>query len=610
MHPSLNTGQIRELLKQAVGCLNDQQPQQAEAIIQQVLAGHPGLPQAVALLGVARLLQDRNEEAEKLLARALSQNPGQATLLFHLGGALRAQGKLAEAAAAYRRAVAANPRDMDARLALGATFRELDELDEAEVVYREILRIDPESIGARAGLGAVLNACDRSSEAEPVLISALRAASDPELVSELENELGVTFMQQRRYADAVDQFERALERSPRLLQAERNRATAFEYRRDAPAAAAAYKRVLAAEPLDLKTHLLLNELLHRCGDTENFLKSYDEAAVRVPDASILPVTKADYLLQLDLAHEALELYRRALSMSPHDPAAHIGSGRAHMALHQPERAIDAFEAGLRHHPNNADLLTSFAYCLLANREGAKALALSERAAALAPIDQPALSVLGLCRRVEGKEKDGQLNDFANLIRVFDLDPPEGYGDMADFNSALGIHLDEIHRESRAFFSQTLRGGTRSFDAFFHHNHDLRNRLKQRISGAITDFIGTMPNDRSHPFWGRRSRAFCYSGSWSSRMCDGGYHLNHIHSGWISSVYYVSVPDVAADQEAKQGWLKFGEPSHDIGLNNPVQRVVQPKPGRLVLFPSFMWHGTIPYHSPQARTTIAFDVMPH
>ena len=33
------------------------------------------------------------------------------------------------------------------------------------------------------------------------------------------------------------------------------------------------------------------------------------------------------------------------------------------------------------------------------------------------------------------------------------------------------------------------------------------------------------------------------------------------------------------------------------------------PGRLVLFPSYMWHGTIPFHDAQPRTTIAFDVVP-
>ena len=108
---------------------------------------------------------------------------------------------------------------------------------------------------------------------------------------------------------------------------------------------------------------------------------------------------------------------------------------------------------------------------------------------------------------------------------------------------------------------------------------------------------------------RRSQAFAYAGSWSSRLHDCGFHLNHIHpAGWISSAYYVAVPDHQPN-DPLGGHLKFGEPPWDIGLADPVQRIVEPVPGRLVLFPSYLWHGTIPFHGPQSRTTIAFDVLP-
>jgi hypothetical protein len=30
---------------------------------------------------------------------------------------------------------------------------------------------------------------------------------------------------------------------------------------------------------------------------------------------------------------------------------------------------------------------------------------------------------------------------------------------------------------------------------------------------------------------------------------------------------------------------------------------------LVLFPSYFWHGTIPFQSPQPRLTVAFDAVP-
>ena len=48
----------------------------------------------------------------------------------------------------------------------------------------------------------------------------------------------------------------------------------------------------------------------------------------------------------------------------------------------------------------------------------------------------------------------------------------------------------------------------------------------------------------------------------------------------------------------------------IGCLDSIRRAIQPKPGRLVLFPSYMWHGTIPFHADAVRTTIAFDVVPN
>jgi hypothetical protein len=41
----------------------------------------------------------------------------------------------------------------------------------------------------------------------------------------------------------------------------------------------------------------------------------------------------------------------------------------------------------------------------------------------------------------------------------------------------------------------------------------------------------------------------------------------------------------------------------------VEHAVKPEPGKLVLFPSYMWHGTAPFGGDQPRLTIAFDLIP-
>lgn len=77
---------------------------------------------------------------------------------------------------------------------------------------------------------------------------------------------------------------------------------------------------------------------------------------------------------------------------------------------------------------------------------------------------------------------------------------------------------------------------------------------------------------------------------------------------MSSAYYVSVPVESADPVTRAGWLKFGEPRFPVDGLEPLA-CVQPAPGRLVLFPSYLWHGTSPLKGEASRLSVAFDALP-
>jgi hypothetical protein len=78
-------------------------------------------------------------------------------------------------------------------------------------------------------------------------------------------------------------------------------------------------------------------------------------------------------------------------------------------------------------------------------------------------------------------------------------------------------------------------------------------------------------------------------------------------GWLSSAYYVELPDIV-DDDSRAGWLKFGEPNMPIA-DCPPDHYVKPAAGLLVLFPSYVWHGTVPFTEGGRRLTAAFDVVP-
>jgi len=115
---------------------------------------------------------------------------------------------------------------------------------------------------------------------------------------------------------------------------------------------------------------------------------------------------------------------------------------------------------------------------------------------------------------------------------------------------------------------------------------------------------------SDPLRRRNDGSWRFNGSWSVRLRSSGYHNSHVHPrGWISSACYIDLPDSMADPQSQAGTLTFGEPSIATIPALHSEYAIRPSIGMLVLFPSYFWHGTVPFTSEQTRLTVAFDVVP-
>ena len=105
--------------------------------------------------------------------------------------------------------------------------------------------------------------------------------------------------------------------------------------------------------------------------------------------------------------------------------------------------------------------------------------------------------------------------------------------------------------------------------------------------------------------GEGGQAHAVAGAWSVRLNRQGFHTDHVHpEGWLSSAFYIRLPHARGGE----GWLKFGEPGTPTRPHLGAEYFVRPEPGMLVLFPSYMWHGTVPFASAGTRLTCAFDVV--
>ena len=113
----------------------------------------------------------------------------------------------------------------------------------------------------------------------------------------------------------------------------------------------------------------------------------------------------------------------------------------------------------------------------------------------------------------------------------------------------------------------------------------------------------------HP-WVRYAPAHWAVNSWSVILNDQGHQLSHIHpEAWMSAVYYVAVPeDGVGVGHGEDGWLELGQPSDQLFAKAEAPlRSIQPEPGKLVTFPSYIFHRTKPFTSTKQRISISFDI---
>ena len=600
---------LAEQLQTAVRALNNHAPDVAIEILLPLSQWKPSA-EVFFLLATARRMRGELAEAEDLFRRSLAQNPKQAHVHTALGQLLRTRCRSQEAAQSFRQAVRLSRSDVEAHLGLAEALRDCAEGGGAARAYREVLRLQPGNLAARHGLGVVLNGTGRPEEAETILRPALVEAVDPKQKAAVEHALGVSAMLQNRLEEALASFETTQRLDPEYPRICLDQAVILQRLYRDEEAIILLKALVEREPLNLEGHKELNKLLYCLRRDDEFLKSYDSAAARRPDRPGPSLAKARFLLAAERFSEAREIFAAAQKADPTNKNATNGLLVALSHLEEFEAAVTTGAAAMRLFPDDIDVRASTAAAFLRLGDATRAESLIADTLTLDPHSQICLALRGLAWRMQGDARDEVLTDYETHIKAYDLEPPNGYADMQSFNADLDAALDRLHPGRREYVDQSLRNGSQTTDNIFNMGHELVERLRIRIAEAVQTYIANMPVDPIHPFYGRRQRSFDFAGSWSSRLRDKGFHTSHIHAqGWISSCYYVSLPDAVADAEGRQGWIEFGRPTFKLDLKELVRRSVQPRAGQLLLFPSYMLHGTVPFHSAQTRTTIAFDVVP-
>ncbi len=206
-------------------------------------------------------------------------------------------------------------------------------------------------------------------------------------------------------------------------------------------------------------------------------------------------------------------------------------------------------------------------------------------------------MLGAAWRLAADPRAATLQASPETVGSYEIATPQGWRDLPSYLKALAAALDEVHAPVAHPIGQSVRGGSQSLRGLADYPHPAIRAVFAAIDPAI----------RRHVVKLGRTGTYRISGAWSVRLGRGGHHIDHVHAeGWLSSALHVRVPGRLSERE---GWLRFGRPGTPTVPPLQPEHHVRPEPGRLVLFPSSMWHGTEAFESDETRLSCAFDIVP-
>jgi Flp pilus assembly protein TadD len=463
------------------------------------------------------------------------------------------QGRGADAREVLAAAIARGLDGAPIRSLLGLVLHQLGDLGGCERELRQAVRLAPGDGAAEFALASICYRLGDEAEAEAAARRAISKGMDDSHSYLL---LGRILGRQSRFAEAESAWRAAIRRDPSSPQGQRE----------------------------------LAELVWM--QTGDLAKARAELDAAPQTAEIVTIT----VNLLQGAGEEKAAYALAAACAVRDPSLHVLAARTALAIdpHAADRHLAAAPPGIT---PVARAKTEIEVDLALGRAG-QAVRRAEALRGVRPNDQHATALLATALRLMGDPRYHLLYDYARLVGTYRIDPPEGWSSLDDYLGDLGQALDIIHGPLTHPVGQSLRHGSQTMRALFDYPQAPIRALFAAIDPPIRRHIAAI---------GAVGRNYAVAGAWSVRLNSGGFHINHVHpEGWISSAFYVRTP---SDLKGTEGFLKFGEPGPPTTPPLKEEHLVKPEPGLLVLFPSYMWHGTVPFASLQKRLSCAFDIVP-
>ena len=360
-----------------------------------------------------------------------------------------------------------------------------------------------------------------------------------------------------------------------------------------------------------------HEIYLNIGNVYKSLKDFEMAFVSFEKALNCNPNLAEAYNCIGLTHKEKNNYdksifnfKNAINLNQNNSLYFNNLGSTFALMGRFDEAIDSYYKSLSINTNfNVKIIIS--ELLLREKKDAKnSLIMLEDALRDNPMDVRAnaykyIALRGMDRYLDAKK----LVNYSELVFKDNLQNFSNEN-ISDFNKKLMLSLENHPRRipEKNENGWAIRGGS-VIRKLFTNPDPIIHKFENILKRAIDKRIENLTFNQDHPFLTKKPENYKLE-CWVNFLESGDYQSNHIHNlGWMSGVYYVDPPEFKSEKGINEGYIEFNRAGYDLphfGEDKDIE-LIKPENGMIVFFPSYVWHGTIPFTENKSRVSISFDI---
>ncbi len=410
--------------------------------------------------------------------------------------------------------------------------------------------------------------------------------------SDLHFNLANLFIESKENSTAKKYYLKAYQLNEKNINALYNLASIYHLEKNITKAKEYYNKILYQEPENHKTHNNLSNLYSSIGSFKKALKHIKEAINLNQKSDIYYINQSTIYRELDQVSEAIDSCKKALALNQSNNKALYNLAIFYQEKGDNKNAKEYFKKAKIDDSDER-------YLFYLYKEG--------------DIKEFNKSFKKIQSEIKHSSLLQALANHNFYVNNDDLDYNFCKRGMNYIykNKINNLNLQsDLYKISDSFLNKNksqklIKNGYQSGGNIFLENIDSIKYLKEIILNELKKYKKIYNNKKDLLFldWPEQYNLK----GWFVEINSNGYLKPHIHEkGWVSGSYYIKMPKKNNDNE---GAICFGYDNDDFlkKITNKEEKIINLEEGDIILFPSSLYHKTIPFKEDEKRICIAFDM---